>query len=466
MNELEKIIENAKVTPQMLNRRLLHPIYKTEFKPRPAFSVLKKCTNDFFNQGVEPRMIGLSGLRGTGKTTLLWQTAAHIYSEITQNIYFFNVETLVNLNISIFDFYLHIRNNNEFLDKPVILLFDEVHADPNWSKSLKILYDELRIAFIVATGSSALLLQTTADLATRMLIQHIFPLSFTEYLSIKQNIDMENVHNFQEQLKNILFFSKDNHEIYNGLQNLTEHIKKYLNRVNDIEVLVKNYIEYHNITRFCLYNDHTFVASEISALYQRVIHEDIPKITNELIQLNSEKILLRLAASDEINTQSLSQVIGVSQEKINETIDILAKAELLNIIYPFGGIDSKLNKTKKAFFMSPSIRMALLLQVFNEVSNEYLAKLYEDVVVMYLKRLFSDSILSFSSYTKEQNPDFIIETCENPILLEVGINKKTTRQISKSKIVYRYGIVINTKINTISLKDNTVFLPLNWFLLL
>ena len=116
--------------------------------------------------------------------------------------------------------------------------------------------------------------------------------------------------------------------------------------------------------------------------------------------------------------------------------------------------------------MSPSIRMALLLQVFNEVSNEYLAKLYEDVVVMYLKRLFSDSILSFSSYTKEQNPDFIIETCENPILLEVGINKKTTRQISKSKIVYRYGIVINTKINTISLKDNTVFLPLNWFLLL
>jgi len=466
MTEIEKIIENAKVTNVVINRHLLHPISGNELKPRFTFSVINKCVNDFFTQGTEPRMIALSGLRGTGKTTLMWQAAANIYKNLTQNIYFFNVETLTNLNISIFDIYLTIQHKDSFLDLPTVFLFDEVHADSNWSKSLKIFYDELRLAFVLITGSSALLLQTTADLATRMLIQHIQPLQFTEYLWIKQNLDFENVNLFKQKLKNILFFSKDINQISDGLNNINEQIKLFLNNINEIDNTELEYIKYHNITRFCLYNNSTFIVSEINALCKRVIYEDVPKITKDLLQHNSEKILLRLAASDEINIQTLSQVLGISQEQINITIDILAKAELLNVIYPYGGVDSKLNKSKKAFFMSPSIRLALLLQMFSEISNENLAKLYEDIVVMYLKRIFSDSILSFSNYSQTQNPDFVIETHDIPILLEIGLNKQTTRQITKSKIKYRYGIIINTKINTYEIKENTVFLPFHWFLLL
>ncbi len=67
--------------------------------------------------------------------------------------------------------------------------------------------------------------------------------------------------------------------------------------------------------------------------------------------------------------QTLSQVIGISQSEINEVIDILAKAELLNVLYPYGGIDSKLNKTKKAFFMSPSIRLALISHIENTIGK-------------------------------------------------------------------------------------------------
>ncbi len=62
---------------------------------------------------------------------------------------------------------------------------------------------------------------------------------------------------------------------------------------------------------------------------------------------------------------------------------------------------------------------------------------------MYLRRFFDDALLSFSSNTKSKNPDFIIETKDIPILIEVGINKKSTKQITKSKIRYRYGIIIN-----------------------
>lgn len=67
--------------------------------------------------------------------------------------------------------------------KPIALWFDEVHDDMDWANTLKILYDEARWCFILATGSSALWLNKTADLARRMHIEKIFPFKFTEYIT-------------------------------------------------------------------------------------------------------------------------------------------------------------------------------------------------------------------------------------------------------------------------------------------
>ncbi len=89
------------------------------------------------------------------------------------------------------------------------------------------------------------------------------------------------------------------------------------------------------------------------------------------------------------------------------------------------------------------------------------------IVVLYLKRIFRDSnILSFASAKRQKNPDLIIETIDNPILVEIGINKNTTKQISKSRIKHKYEIIINSKIKTIELHNNIVIIPLKYFLLL
>ncbi|MEA3452090.1 MAG: ATPase, partial [Bacteroidota bacterium] len=66
----------------------------------------------------------------------------------------------------------------------------------------------------------------------------------------------------------------------------------------------------------------------------------------------------------------------------------------------------------------------------------------------------------------QKNPDLIIETLNKPILLEIGLNKKTTKQISKSKIKYKYGIVIYSKIEDIEIHNDIVIIPLKYFLLL
>ncbi len=465
MTEIDKIFQNSKVTHNEIKPYLKHQIFNTKYKPRENFKDLKQCYDDFYKHGAEPRMIALSGLRGTGKTTLLWQIADYANKSDMDNIYFFKVEKIIDLGYSILDIFWHIENNNkEFFYKKAVLLFDEVHIDPKWSSSLKIIYEDMRSAYIVVTGSSALLLQTTADLATRMLMLHTFPLQFSEYLSITKNIDIEN--RLQDNLKDALFYSENITELENKLNKLSGEITYYYNKLDNKEILIDNYIKYHNITRFSLHRNTNFILSELDSLYHRVIYEDIPTISKNIKPTNSKKILLRLAASDEINVQTLSQVIGIPQDEINEVIDILAKAELLNVLYPYGGIDSKLNKMKKAFFMSPSIRLALISHIENSIGKKYMAKFYEDIVVMYLRRFFDDALLSFASNKKSKNPDFVIETKNIPILIEVGINKKSTKQITRSKIQYRYGIIINTKTDDFKIEKDTVIIPLNWFLLL
>lgn len=474
MYELENILNNSKVTSDVIKHRLVHPILKTVIRPRAEYIVLKKCAIDFFTFGTEPRMIGLSGLRGTGKTTLLWQTAEYIYENITTNIYFFNVNTLINYNTNIRDILELLQSKTlqiRFTEyrEPIVILFDEVHEDPKWTNTLKIVYDELKTAFIISTGSSALLLQSTADLATRMLIRHVFPLSFSEYLSIRNVKNETKGFDLQNNLKQTLFYSKDLTELENGLEKFVETVNDFYKSIETLHEHIVKYIEFYNITRFCIYEETEFITDLITDLFKRVILEDIPKMTGDNTKyLHSEKLLRRLAASDEINVQTLSQSIGISQTEITENLDILVKAELLNILFPYGGIDSKINKAQKYYFMSPSIRKVILSPLFgNTTTDDLFAKLLEDTVVMYLKRLFKlESIISFSSNSDQKNPDLIIETLKKPILLEIGINKTKTRQITKSRIDYRYGIIINSKIDYYDIRDNTIILPLKWFLLL
>jgi len=74
--------------------------------------------------------------------------------------------------------------------------------------------------------------------------------------------------------------------------------------------------------------------------------------------------------------------------------------------------------------------------------------------------------LSFGLSENSVSPDFIVETGNAPVLIEVGIKKSTVRQTEKYIEKKRYGIIITASEYDYSLKNNTLILPLSWFLLL
>jgi len=128
----------------------------------------------------DERFQGITGLRGTGKTTMLLQYLKYSAPERNNSLYvtadhpWFYDHTLLELA----------RQFRKYDGK--LLLIDEIHRYPNWSRELKNIYDGFPDLQVVFTASSLLdILKGEADLSRRALTSELTGLSFREYLELR-----------------------------------------------------------------------------------------------------------------------------------------------------------------------------------------------------------------------------------------------------------------------------------------
>ncbi len=130
------------------------------------------------------RMIGLTGPRGVGKTTLVLQ---HIKKTLNPE------ETLY---VTAEDFYFADNKLIDLADAFVkrggkYLFVDEIHKYKDWAKELKLIYDYHPELNVVFTGSSVLDIRKGAsDLSRRAVMYHMQGLSFREYLQLFHQISV------------------------------------------------------------------------------------------------------------------------------------------------------------------------------------------------------------------------------------------------------------------------------------
>ena len=126
------------------------------------------------------RMIGISGARGSGKTTMILQ---HMKGNLPVG-----AEALY---VSLDDIYFAanpvVLFAEEFYKKGGEYLFiDEVHKYPDWSRELKNIYDNLPDLKIIFTSSSALdIYKGGYDLSRRAVVYNLPGLSFREFIELK-----------------------------------------------------------------------------------------------------------------------------------------------------------------------------------------------------------------------------------------------------------------------------------------
>ena len=131
-----------------------------------------------------PHAVVISGLRRSGKSTLLKQIAKHYYPKENYYTLSFEDERFLNFNVSHFnDLY---KIFIELMGEQQVFFFDEIQVISQWERFVRRMYEQGHKFYL--TGSNAALL--SKEIGTKLTGRHqsleLYPFSFQEYLAFHQ----------------------------------------------------------------------------------------------------------------------------------------------------------------------------------------------------------------------------------------------------------------------------------------
>ena len=278
----------------------------------------------------DSRLIGIVGPRGIGKTTLMLQ---YIKEELNRKeALYVSADDLFFANHSLYDlaedFYQH--NGKR-------LFIDEIHKYPNWSPTLKNIYDSFPKLKIVFTGSSVLeILKGTADLSRRALMYQLQGLSFREYLNWRHGQNIE-PHALNEILKNKINIGDIEHPL--------PIFKDYLN---------------NGYYPFAIENGFT---NRLDQVILQTLETDIPQFAQLSVSTSRKlKHLLTIIAESvpfKPNFSKIAEILGVSRNSLEDYFLHMEKAGLIvQVRNETKGIRG-LGKVSKVYLDNPNLAFHL-----------------------------------------------------------------------------------------------------------
>lgn len=454
-----------------------------KYLARNMFVLVEKLIKDFIEGQKEIRIVSIPGLRGVGKTTLLAQLFLKLFPHHSGNMLYISADQVVNEFrsdlYSVFEEYQKIFGTSfEKLDHDLFIFIDEIHFDKKWAAALKSLYDKSKRVFVVCTGSSALSLQSTTDLARRVIFERLYPMNFTEYILLKTKYESSKnnaikikfpIRGLKDSIKNALFYSHDANQCFSNLKDLENQVKKYWLGIDNLEI--DKYLRFGTMPYALTIKDEQRVHILTNQQIDKIVERDLPELgkfdTNTLAMIKN--ILLLVSGSDELSITSLSNTLkGISMVTLINVLEALEKAEMLIRVYPYGSTYKKVRKPSKYHFMTPAVRHTLLTIVEGESAFEsHKGKYLEDIIALTLYREFNQKLASPTFYDSAKGgADFILKLSNKKIAIEVGYGSKRIGQAQATleKIKGDYGLVISD--SNLSMEDKIVKVPLKYFLLI
>lgn len=332
------------------------------------------------------RMIGLTGPRGVGKTTLVLQ---HIKENLNLN---------ESLYVTAEDFYFASHRLLDLADAFVkmggkYLFIDEIHKYKDWSKELKLIYDyhsELRVVF---TGSSILDINKGAsDLSRRAVMYQMQGLSFREYLQLFHHIPSR-VYSLEEIVAHKV-------EVL-GLEHPLPFFQDYLR---------KGYYP------FALEDDYDIRLRQIINL---TLESDIPQFADMNVSTGRKlKQLLAIIAKSvpfKPNFSSIAKMLEVSRNNISDYCLYIEEAGLIAQLRDATGGIRGLGKVDKIYLDNANLIYSLAQDSPN-VGN------IRETFFLNQTRIYSDVVASPLS-------DFLI----GDMTFEVGGKNKGQKQLQGAK---------------------------------
>jgi predicted AAA+ superfamily ATPase len=279
------------------------------------------------------RLNGITGARGTGKTTRLLQQASFWQKEGQKVLY-----------ATLDDFYFSTQRPFEMAKEfsgigGKCLLIDEVHKYPQWSSELKNIYDLLPELNVTFSGSSVLQIhEQDSDLSRRALMYKMPGLSFREYLQMSAKISIEKI-----SLATLV----KNHE--NWTQEIIQQLRPLAYWP---EYLANGYFPFFNETE----RDYMLTLEQI---LKYVIEVDFQFIDGYQPGY-SKKIqailrILSMAPPFAPNISKMAEQVGINRNTMVNYLHYMQQALLTQNIYYPGSSISHLQKPDKVLLANPNL---------------------------------------------------------------------------------------------------------------
>ena len=444
---------------------------------RQIFSEFKTHLDVFRGGSAANQWLILPGLRGVGKTTILTQLYLDLPSE-TPCRFFLSLERAKLLGAEMRDVLSVIEelagDSLETSKHPIYIFMDEVQYLKDWALGLKTVFDRAAKVFIVCTGSSAIDLQSNPDVARRSQKIPIRPLDFAEYMNFRSHYHRQAEPEYPDEslrqaLGRALLHSKDCRDVFLKLQGVREEVEAYWSGI-DKSACLDDYIRFGSLPFTFQIADDSSKWRAIDALLSESLAKDVSRFAHKRDSATEAfPILMRLLAeSDAISLQRIAKTISLNQRTVLSMLQTLCSTELLNPIRPLGAAYRQVNRPSKYLFTTPAMRLALAMKAGLTVPEATLkGRLLEDIAGLYLKRI---SPFGLCYDGKPGGADFIIPGSkkEAAIPIEVGWQKRDSKQTKQTlqRVKGKYGLVVTNCVLNIDPESESVFVPLEYFLLL
>ena len=382
----------------------------------------------------------LSGVRRSGKTTLLFQTIKYLIDDLSvppRNILFVNcdepeISSLENPLLKVVDTY-----RKEIPARGLIyLVFDEIQSIPEWERIIKSLYDRKTYKIIISGSSSYLLdSQLSTLLSGRFLPVPVFPLDFREYLSFR-GIDI----------------TDDPVELVARKYEILNHLKRYL-REGGFPIVV-------------LQEDERTKNDYLKAYYDSIVYRDIIRV-NEIRNQKALAGLLHYLFTNitaPYSYRRLKDLLGIDLDAVQDYIHFAEMARILFEVRHFAySLQPQTRPNRKIYCIDNGLRNAVSFR-FSEDEG----KLAENLVFVELLRSGTTPFY----WKKKKEVDFVVKGPDN---LLTAINVSYTDAIHEREkeglreFAAEYGemekeLIILTK-DTEQTDDNINLIPLwKWLL--
>jgi len=190
-----------------MNIREINPWWKTS-KIEEEYAVLPR--RDLFDEISpyikEKQILAINGLRRTGKTVLMHHIIDSLLEkQAKENILYYNFDLLDDKIENILAAYNELLGINLKTEKLFVFL-DEIQKHENWENELKVLYDNYKNIKFFISGSSSLFIEkkTKESLGGRVFSFVLNPLTFKEYLKLKNIKISGKISLFEDELRKCL----------------------------------------------------------------------------------------------------------------------------------------------------------------------------------------------------------------------------------------------------------------------